>query len=162
MRILWNARDWTAAMADLPADGRVPRTPRSAPSRPPPFLSGRTVLVPRARVAHVLRRELVRARRPDLLAGTRFIRPEDLALETLHDAAVAFAPGEDDFRPARVAVLLGATPAPELEYFAITLLRSTPGWDRAFARTIADLEGAGLRPDDLPTDDARFRDVATI
>ena len=56
--VLWNTRDWSIAIADLPADGPLPC---------------RTALVPRGRVAHALRRELIRIDRADALVGTRFV-----------------------------------------------------------------------------------------
>lgn len=43
----------------------------------------RTVLVPRERVAHVLRRELIRSKRPDALAGTRFVQTAFAAVDVL-------------------------------------------------------------------------------
>jgi hypothetical protein len=50
-----------------------------------------------------------------------------------------------------------------LTHFPPELLRSRPGWDQAFAETIVDLEGAGLRPEDLEaSDDGRLRDIALI
>lgn len=147
VKVLWNARDWTEAIAALPV------------SQPLPC---RTVLVDRERIAHVLRRELIRAGRADVLAGTRFVRVSDAAVQTLRAARVAFEPGENTLRRARLIAVFRSVSV--LEHFPRELLRDRPGWDEAFAHTISDLEGAGLQPDDLRTQGApaRLRDVATI
>jgi hypothetical protein len=57
--VFWNIRDWADAVAQMPMQGPLP---------------SRTVLVPRERVAHVFRRELIRSKRPNALAGTRFVQ----------------------------------------------------------------------------------------
>jgi len=51
-----------------------------------------------------------------------------------------------------------------LIHFSFDLLRSTPGWDEAFAHSISDLEGAALRPEDLEAagTSEQLRDVAAI
>ena len=112
----------------------------------------RTVIVPNGRVAHVLRRALARHQRGDVLAGTRFSSPVSLAAQVLREASVHFIPGEESLRTTRLRVLFDQGLAPD--YFGNNLLKTTRGWDEAFARTIADLERAALRPDDLSTLDA--------
>lgn len=147
VRVVWSAGMWASAVADLPADGPLPC---------------RTALVPRMRVAHVLRRELVRAGRHAALAGTRFLTAPLAAAAVLREAAVAFAPGEEALRPARLLALFRTDL--RLEHFPPGLLRSRPGWHDAFARTVSDLEAAGLRPEDIESGaaSARLRDVARI
>jgi hypothetical protein len=147
MKVLWNARDWAEAIAALPIALPLPC---------------RTVLVRRERIAHVLRRELIQAGRANVLAGTRFVRASDAAVEALRAAGVAFEPGEDALRRTRLMAVFRSGLA--LEHFPRELLHDRPGWDEAFAHTISDLEGAALQPDDLcaPGAPARLRDVATI
>ncbi|OGK84041.1 MAG: hypothetical protein A2X53_13365 [Candidatus Rokubacteria bacterium GWA2_70_23] len=146
MELLWNARNGAAAIARVPIDGPLPC---------------RTVLVPRERVAHALRRELLRTGLGHVLAGTRFVTPLAAAAEVLQSADVVGAPGEEGLRPRRLLALFRQGLA--LAHFPPDLLRSRPGWDEAFAETILDLEGAGLRPEDLASsEDARLRDVAAI
>ena len=119
------------------------------------------MLVPRERVAHALRRELLRAGLGHALAGTRFVTPLAAAVEVLQSADVVGAPGEEGLRAARLLALFRQGLG--LSHFPPDLLRSRPGWDEAFAATILDLEGAGLRPDDLASsEDVRLRDVAAI
>jgi RecB family exonuclease len=132
-------------------------------------LPAATVFVPRAAVAHALRKELVRADRRDVLAGTLFVTPLVAAREVLGNASIAFEEGEEALRAARTGALLrGAVP---LEYFDLALLRETRGWDVGFARTIGELELACIAPDDLDAaarravtkkDAGRLRDVATV
>jgi hypothetical protein len=69
--VLWDTRRWARAIADLPADSPLPC---------------RTALVPRGRVAHALRRELVLIDRADALAGTRFVWVGVAASEVLRAA----------------------------------------------------------------------------
>jgi RecB family exonuclease len=148
MSVLWNTSDWAAAIAALPVHDLLPC---------------RTILVPRERVAHALRRELIRAGHVGALAGTRFVPIGAAAVEVLHAAGVVVSPGEDRLRRARMAGLL-KTGLP-LTYFPVDLVRTKLGWDEAFARTISDLEAAGLTPDDLEArdeGDGRLRDVAAI
>lgn len=146
VKTLWSSRDWAEAIAALPAPGPLPC---------------RTVLVPRERVAHSLRRELVRAGHADALAGTRFVPVPTVAVAVLRAAGVDFKPGEEELRPARLLVLFGGDLS--LEHFSAGLLQGKPGWDDAFARAITDLEAAGLRPHELETEgSARLRDVARI
>ncbi|MFQ5665432.1 MAG: PD-(D/E)XK nuclease family protein [Candidatus Binatia bacterium] len=147
IKVLWSIPDWVDAIVALPAGGP---------------LACRTVLVPRERVAHSLRRELLRMGRADVLAGTRFVPFLAAAVSVLQAAGMVFTSTERALRPKRLRVLLRR--GIPLHYFSDELLRSAPGWDQAFARTISDLESAGLRPQDLPLspDDPRWHDVATI
>jgi RecB family exonuclease len=148
VKIFWSTRDWADVIAALPVDGPLPC---------------RTVLVPRERVAHALRRELIRSDQAQALAGTRFVPTATAAIEVLRQAGVAVSPGEEALRRARLAGLLKV--GIPLAHFPIDLLRTKLGWDEAFARTISDLEAAGLTPEDLEArddGDNRLRDVATI
>ena len=144
-KIFWNIGDWSSAVAEMPVRGPLPC---------------RTVLVPRERVAHVLRRELIRMGRTDALAGTRFLATPFAAAEVLRSAGTVFNPGEEALRSARLLALFRSEL--KLVHFPLDLLRSKPGWDEAFASTISDLEGAGLRPSDLSKGSERLRDVAAI
>jgi hypothetical protein len=125
---LLSTRAWAEAIARLPAPGPLPC---------------RTVLVPRERVAHALRRELIRAGHEAALAGTRFITPVAAALAVLEAAGIACEPGEEALRPARTLTVLRNDA--RLEHFPLALPRDKPGWDDAFAHTIGDLEAAALR-----------------
>lgn len=147
VKILWNVRDWAEAVAELPVAGPLPC---------------RTVLVPRERVAHVLRRDLIRSGRSDALAGTRFLPMLSAAVEVLRADDRTFEPGEEALRRARLTALFRSQL--QLGHFPLDLLRDRPGWDEAFARTISDLEGAGLRPAHLESAgaSAQLRDVASI
>jgi hypothetical protein len=145
--VVWTPGDWARAIEALPAGGPLP---------------SRCVLVPREAVAHSLRRELLRAGQGRALAGTRFVPIAAAAIETLRAAGVQFEPGEEGIRPARLQAIFRTGLG--LRHFSPALLRDKPGWDVAFARTIGDLEAAGLRPQDLERAGApdRVRDVATI
>jgi hypothetical protein len=146
MKIMWNSRDWAEAIAALPAPGPLPC---------------RTALVPRERVAHSLRREMLRVGHAAALAGTRFVPTSWTAVAVLQAAGVDFALGEERLRPSRLLALFRGDLA--LQHFSPALLRDKPGWDEAFARTIADLEAAALRPEDLEADATpRLADVAMI
>jgi len=123
-------------------------------------LPARTVLVRSERHAHALRRALERAGHGRVLAGTSFVGPVTAAAEVLRSAGVPFSAGEEALRPARLVALFREGLA--LEHFDLALLRTTRGWDDAFARAIGDLEGAALRPADLPVDPAASRDLAAI
>jgi hypothetical protein len=118
------------------------------------------------RVAHALRRELIRTGHPDALAGTRFMAPAAAAAAVLDAAGIHHRAGEEHLRTARLRALF-LTDLP-LAHFNPGLLRSRPGWDEAFAHTIGDLERAGLEPEDVERVDApgvdavRLRDVAAI
>ena len=81
----------------------------------------------------------------------------------LRAAGVRAAPGEDALRRVRVLRLLKS--GLPLEHFPLELLRTTLGWDEAFAQTISDLEAAGLTPEDVDAaaeGDRRLRDVAAV
>jgi RecB family exonuclease len=153
IEVLWSTRAWAEAIARLPVSGPLPC---------------RTVLVPRERVAHALRRELIRAGHDAALGGTRFLTPVAAALTVLEAAGIACEPGEEALRSARMLTLLRQ--GVSLTHFPLELLRGKPGWDEAFAHTISDLETAALRPDALltaarehPADTAsRLRDIATV
>ncbi len=134
-----------AAVASLPAPGPLP---------------ARTVLVPSERHAHAIRRALVRSGHEAALAGTRFVGPLTAAMEILHSAGVGFSPGEEALRPARLLSLFRE--GLPLEHFDPELLRTTRGWDEAFASAIGDLEAAGLSPGDLPADTGQARDLALL
>jgi hypothetical protein len=124
--------------------------------------SASNVLVPNERTALQMRRSAVQRDDVSALLGVRYITLRHAAEEVLHEAGVEFAHGEESLRPLRLRALLQH--GLPLRRFKPDLVRSAPGWDRAFARTIGDLEAAGLRPDDLPAskDDARWSDVATV
>jgi hypothetical protein len=145
--VLWETRSWALAIGELPSPGPLPM---------------RCVLVPAESTAHALRRELVRAGRQELLAGTRFASPAALAEELLRAEGLEFAPGEDAVRGLRVLALLRA--GIDLRHFPLGLLRAAPGWDIAFARTIGELESAGLRPANLENEGSpdQVLDVARL
>ena len=132
MRICWNTHDILDRIAELPADGALPR---------------RTIVVPRARVAHRLRCGLIQRGRFDLLAGTAFVTVKTVATEVLRAAGVAYREGENELRLSRLHVLFKRGLDPE--YFGRELVSSAPGWEEALARTIGDLERAGLSAADL-------------
>jgi hypothetical protein len=115
-KVFWNIRDWADTVAQIPVQGPLPC---------------RTVLVPRERVAHVLRRELIRLGRTDALAGTRFLATPFAAAEVLRSAGTDFKAGEEGLRAARLLALF--RPELRLVHFPLDLLRSKPGWDEAFA-----------------------------
>ncbi len=122
----------------------------------------RAALVPNEAHAHALRRELARSGRTSLLAGTRCLSITQLAREILHGAGVTFECGEEGMRAARLRGVFREPPP--LRYFSANQLRDTPGWDRAFARTIGDLEAGALTPELLAgcAEDPRARDVADV
>ena len=147
VKTIWTCHDWALAIADLSAEGPLPC---------------RMVLVPKESVAHVLRRELIRTGHLDKLLGTRFLSSQVAAAAVLRNTDVEFESGEERLRTARLAALFRSDLS--LGHFPINLLRSAPGWEDAFARTISDLEGAGLRPEDIELADAspQLADVLTI
>ncbi|HET9597947.1 MAG TPA: PD-(D/E)XK nuclease family protein, partial [Anaeromyxobacteraceae bacterium] len=136
---------WADAVAALPAAGPLP---------------SRTVLVPSERHAHALRRALVRSGRAAILGGARFLGPLAAAAEVLRSAGTPFQPGEGALRPARLLSLFREDLP--LAHFDLDLLRTARGWHAAFASAIADLEAAGLGPDDLPADIPALRDLALL
>src|SRR5262245_59993458 len=127
--VVWSIAQLAAGITALPTSGPLPC---------------RTVLVPHERLAHALRRELIRTGHAQALAGTRFITPTAAAAAVLTAAGATFRPGEERLRTARLRTLF-QIPLP-LQHFSQELLRSRPGWDEAFAHTIGDLEQAGLDP----------------
>src|SRR5688572_29186861 len=147
MKVLWSSREWAEAIAALPVTSPLP---------------SRTVLVPYERVAHSLRRELIRAGHAAALAGTRFLSPAAAAIAVLEAAGVTFTPGEEAVRPARLLALFRR--GLPLQHFGRELLATNPGWDDAFASTIGDLEASGLHPADLerPGASPGLRDVAAV
>jgi RecB family exonuclease len=143
--VLQGVADWAAAIAALPATGALPL---------------RTAIVPTERHAHALRRALLRSGRGSVLGGTRFVGAGTLAREILQEVGRDFASGEEALRPARLLGLLEEDLP--LEYFALDLLRSTPGWPEAFASAIGDLEAAGLVPERLPASTPQWRDIGLL
>ena len=137
------------AVRELPAAGPLP---------------ARTVLVRSERMAHALRRILVRERwpgaAPGALAGTRLATPLHAAGEVLRSAGVAFTLGESALRPARIDRRLRGGIA--LSRLDPARLASTPGWGEAFARAIHLVESAGLRPGDLPAEVPELLDLSTL
>ena len=137
------------ALRELPAGGPLP---------------ARTVLVPSERMAHALRRLLVREPRagggPSPLAGTRIATPFQAAREVLFAAGRSFTTGESALRPARIdRRLREGFPLSRLDS---SRLASTPGWGEAFARAIHLVESAGLRPGDLPAEVPELLDLSTL
>jgi RecB family exonuclease len=124
------------------------------------LLSQRVVVVPNGRVAHALRRRLAERGDHHVLAGTLFAHVATLAAETLALAGIAYRAGEESLRRPRIAALL-EHPLP-LRYFDQMFLRTTPGWARALARSIDDLEGAGVSPPQLAAQGGAAADVAAI
>jgi hypothetical protein len=150
----WSSNEWAQAVADLPRTGPLPVA---------------TVLVPRPAIAHALRKELVQLGRRDVLAGTLFVGARPLATEVLFNAGRVVREREEELRSARLRALFRTGLV--LRYFDLDLLRDTQGWDTAFARTIGDLEAAGLDAEHLAMaagregsseDAARLGDVAAI
>jgi hypothetical protein len=141
---------WADAIAALSGgDGRIPK---------------RVVVVPREAVAHHLRRELVSTGRAHALVGTRFVRAIDLALERLAAAGRHVHGGEDELRAHRIEALLSSGALDDrLGPLATSRRRVTPGWGRALARTIFDLEHAACTPETLADHESPIvRDIATI
>src|SRR4051812_25397889 len=113
--VVWSTNDWAEAIVALAGQGPLPC---------------RTVLVPRERVAHSLRRELVRLKRVDALAGTQFTSLSNAAAGVLDAAGVEFSQGEARLRSLRLREIFGT--ALTLRYFDPAQLRDAPGWDEAF------------------------------
>jgi hypothetical protein len=145
MKAIRTIDDWADAIAALPGNGPLTR---------------RVVVVPNERVAHALRRRLLERERHASLAGTLFANLSTLAQEILVCAGVRFRTGEEGLRVARVGGLLKHPPP--LRYFDPEVLRTTPGWDDAFARSITELEATGLSPAQLASRGAAAADVAAI
>ena len=133
-------------LASLAAEGPLPE---------------RTVILRNEGIAHAWRRDLVSSSRADLLIGTRFVTPLSAASTILEMAGVSFTLGEESIRPARIAALF-AEPLP-FRSFDLGVLRSRPGWERAFASTIGDLEAARQSPTTLRSStDLRCLDIAEL
>ena len=133
------------------------------------------VLVPTAALAHDLRRHVaVQCRRPGDLLGVAMMRPAAVAAELLARSGQPVAPGQEPMRWLILRELFSRRAfAGALHYFAAEALAGGRGYADAFARTIADLEAAGLGPADLvraaaalapgePDAADRLRDVATV
>jgi hypothetical protein len=119
----------------------------------------RVVLVPDEPHAHALRVELV-ARAPSALIGTRCLTAAVAARWVLDAAGVAYRAGEEDRRRLRLRKLFRGTLA--LRAYRSEQLRAR-GWEEAFAESIAQLEGAGMRPEDIECiDEQRAADLAGI
>lgn len=147
VKVVWTSRDCVGAVTALPVQEPLPC---------------RIVLVRRERLAHALRRDLIRDGFGKMLAGTRFVPFSAAAAEVLRNAGAKFESGEEALRAARLSALFRSQI--QLRHFSRDLLRSKPGWEEAFARTISDLEGAGLRPVDLDVSgqSGPLQDVAAI
>lgn len=124
------------------------------------ILPERVVIVRNEGHAHVWRRDLARAHHPHLLAGTRFLTPIAAALEIVKQAGSPVTLGEEAIRAARISTLL--TLDLDLRTLDLEVLRKRPGWERAIAATISELESAGFTASSLPTDNSRFSDLVTI
>ncbi len=123
-------------------------------------LPERTVVVRNEAVAHSWRRDIVDVR-PDLLIGTRFITPIGAAARVLELAGVAYSPGEEAIRAARIVALLCEDLT--FESFALDVLREGRGWGDALASTLDEVEGAGLDTATLTAStDPRCRDLALL
>ena len=144
--ILWSTAEVAEAVAALPAAGALPT---------------RIAVLPNARMAHAVRRVLLETDRAAALAGTTFTTPVVAAHEVVTAAGVRVSLGEERLRALRLRDLFDA--GADFAYFPPDLLRDSLGWDAAFARTIGDLERAGLRPEDLAavSDEARAADLAS-
>lgn len=133
--VVWSLDEVAAAIAAMPAIGPLPT---------------RTVLVPSARLGRALQ-QILADTRPSLLAGTRFVTAPVLAEAIVHGAGLRVTSDEGALREHRISQLVAEGLDPP--GFGNALLRETTGWAAAFAATISDLERAGLRPRDLPTDE---------
>src|SRR3990167_2059146 len=91
---VWSLREWAEAILELKV-GTLP---------------SRTVIVPRLRVAHALKRELVELD-PRALVGTVFVTPSLAAREVLILAGVALESGEEAIRPVRLRQWFARRPA---------------------------------------------------
>jgi hypothetical protein len=146
VKVVWNVRDWAQAVVELPVGGR-------------PTLSHRARAACRYRACAT-------ARADSKQTAARTCRN---TFHLAHDCRGGSAPvrrgrvragRRSSPRNATVgAFSLGSIPPS----FPFDLLRSAPGWDHAFARTISDLEGAALRPDDVDASGVpQLEDVLTI
>ena len=144
-KVFWNIRDWADAVAQMPVQGPLPC---------------RTALVPRERVAHVIRRELI-----------RMGRHRCAHRDALRGNAVCGGGGSSlgrnglQARGRNSARSSASGPVP-----VRTETRSFPSRSAAFEAGMGrglrlhDLRsgGGGLRPSDLSKGSERLRDVAAI
>lgn len=145
VEIVWSMGDVVTLLGALPRRGALPM---------------RTVVVPSAEFAAALRRSLVSGSVPELQVGTRIVAAPELAEEKLRETGVIFQTGEESRRRSRVRIAFRMTT--DLQYFQAELLATAPGWDTAFARTIDELEAAGVSFRDLEERSAREQDLAAI
>lgn len=107
-------------------------------------VGARVVLVPSRRVGAALRRALTG---DGALCGVQFTTAADLAAETLRRAGVAFEVEDGAARALRLEWLLQSDRfRGRLAYFRLERLREGDGYARAIARTLGELESAGLSP----------------
>lgn len=145
--IVWSAAEWVDVLASLPVSDALP---------------ARTLLVPSTEAGHAIRAALVRAQRPDLLAGLQILTPHTAALATLARAGIACDADEDRVRAARVA-WIAQQDRLTLTTLPSALLASGRGWDEAVATAIGDCEAACLTPAALRDSGmARLADFATV
>jgi hypothetical protein len=121
----------------------------------------RTLVVPGGRYVHAVRKALLERGRTDVLAGLDAITAVELSTRALEMAGVSFERGEEEARVLRIDRRLASGEVPAgFEREAILRAR---GWGEAFARVVGELEGAGLRPEDLRAhEDARVRGIAAL
>ncbi len=145
-RIVWSAAEWVETLAAIPAVGELP---------------ARTLLVPSHEAGLGIRDVVLRAGRPDLLAGLRILTPSLAAQEVLAAAGIAWREGEDDRRAARIQQVAPALPS--LQTIPLGALVGGQGWDAALASALAMLEGACLLPTDLrASGEPRALDLAAV
>src|SRR5437762_9377104 len=106
-----------------------------------------TLVLPSHHLAHRLRREACLRGEPGLLAGVRMRRPEELAQEILLRAGVEADLALPALRVVALRALLGG--GVPLAYLRPERLPDTRCYAEAIARTVGDLETAGLSPADL-------------
>ena len=145
-RIVWSATEWVEAIASAATDGALPT---------------RILLAPSQEAGMAIRATLLRAERPDLLAGLHILTPFVAAMQTLAHAGIACVAGEDALRAARVTWV--AERGVSLHSLDVALLQSGRGWEAAVATALADLDDANVTRQDLrATGDARLADLATL
>ncbi|HET6338836.1 MAG TPA: hypothetical protein VFG30_36710, partial [Polyangiales bacterium] len=145
MRVLWSLQHWAQAVAELQTTGALPQ---------------RIALVPNARVAHALRRELIETASAGTLIGTRFLTLLQLASEVLLDAGEPHLPNDRELGPTFVREAFDTT---QFKRFDHNDLVTLPGWDIAFTRTIADLDAVQLSPSAcLSSSDTHVSDVGRV
>lgn len=133
------------------------------------------VLLPAERHAHALRRRVcTELREPQLLAGVSLLAPVELARSVLTRAGQLCLEGWEEVRRLRLLhAFEDPSVAAHLRYFRVAQLRGGRGYATALARTIADLEAAGVTPslifewiDAVAAADAdtahRIHDIATL